>query len=75
MLLFLLLLFLRLSLFLRFMARVAVWGALQRTAIVDVAVEHRLLQVLNRQHAVGRQSDKGIEDLEVLAQNVSLGGY
>ena len=75
MLLFLLLLFLRLSLFLRFMARVGVWGALQRTAIVDVAVEHRLLQVLNRQHAVGRQSDKAIEDLEVLAQNVSLGGY
>ena len=57
------------------MARVAVWGALQRTAIFDVAVEHRLLEVLNRQHAVGRQSDKAIEDLEVLAQNVSLGGY
>ena len=57
------------------MARVGVWGALQRTAIVDVAVEHRLLQVLNRQHAVGRQSDKAVEDLEVLAENVSLGGY
>ena len=57
------------------MARVAVWGALQRTAIFDVAVEHRLLEVLNRQHAVGRQSDKAVEDIEVLAENVSLGGY
>ena len=57
------------------MARVAVWGALQRPTMFDVAVEQRLLEVLNRQHAVGRQSDKAIEDLEVLAQNVSLGGY
>ena len=57
------------------MARVAVWGALQRSVIFDVAVEYRLLLVINRQHAVGRQSDKAIEELEVLAQDVSLGGH
>ena len=57
---------------LRLMARVAVWATLQRAAKLGVAVRQRPFQVLNRQHAVGRDSHKAIEELVVLAQDGSL---